>query len=151
MLDDAARTLITRFPLGFVATVDAEGAPRVSPKGTFLALDDRTLGFGAIRSPGTLENLHADARTEVNFVDPFARKALRARGTARIFRRAEPEFTEMIPRWQDVWGDLAERISALVLIDVTEAEHITTPPYDDGVTEEEMVALYKSKFSEIYP
>ena len=38
--------LITTFPLGFVATVTAGGRPNVSPKGTFLVLDDQTIAFG---------------------------------------------------------------------------------------------------------
>ncbi|MYI69531.1 MAG: pyridoxamine 5'-phosphate oxidase family protein, partial [Boseongicola sp. SB0673_bin_14] len=29
--------------------------------------------------------------------------------------------------------------------------HLATPPYDDGVTEDEMIALYKSRFAELYP
>ena len=32
--------------LGFVATVSATGEPNLSPKGTFVVLDDRTLAFG---------------------------------------------------------------------------------------------------------
>ncbi|MEM7616810.1 MAG: DapH/DapD/GlmU-related protein, partial [Pseudomonadota bacterium] len=36
------------FPLGFVATVTADGRPHLSPKGTFLVLDDSTIAFGEI-------------------------------------------------------------------------------------------------------
>ena len=150
-LSPAGLRMIERFPLGFVATIDARGRPRVSPKGTFLALDENTIAFGDIRSPQTIANLRGNPDTEVNFVDPFARKAVRIRGRARIVEGGSEEFGGLIGRWVAVWGDLAKRIRLLAVIDVVEARDITTPPYDDGATEDEMIALYKRKYAEIYP
>ncbi len=149
-LNAFARDLIARFPLGFVATVTADGRPHLSPKGTFLVLDDATIAFGEIRSPGTLANLAHRPEAEVNFIDQWLRKGVRARGPARI---VEPgaDFDALIGRWRDVWGDLAARINVLVLISAEEVGIVTTPPYDDGATEAEMIALYKQKFAEIYP
>lgn len=149
-LNQFAKDLIGTFPLGFVATVTADGRPAVSPKGTFLVLDDDTIGFGEIRSPGTLANLAHRPEAEVNFIDQWKRKGVRVRGAARIVD-AGAEFDALIGRWRDVWGDLADRVNALVLIAADEVKPVTTPPYDDGATEEEMIALYKTKFVEIYP
>ncbi len=56
-LGDAARDLIATVPPGFAATATPEDAPSLSPKGTFLVLDDATIGFGNIRSPGTMRTL----------------------------------------------------------------------------------------------
>lgn len=151
MLDAGAKRLIATFPLGFVATVTKEGRPAVSPKGTFLVVDDACIGFGNIRSPGTLRNLAAAPHAEVNFIDPFARKGLRVAGPVRILDKGSAEFAGLIGRWEAVWGDLAARISDLVLIDIEAASEMTTPPYDDGITEEEMIATYKAKFAGIYP
>ena len=149
-LNDFAKGLIATFPLGFVATVTPDGRPAVSPKGTFLVLDDETIGFGEIRSPGTLENLAHRPEVEVNFIDQWKRKGVRVRGQVRI---VDPgiEFDKLIGHWRDTWGDLADRINVLVVISVAEVKPVTTPPYDDGATEEEMIALYKAKFAEIYP
>ena len=149
-LDDFAKTVIARFPLGFVATVTSDGRPHLSPKGTFLVLDDTTIAFAEIRSPDTMANLAHQAIAEVNFVDQWLRKGVRVRGPVRIVEKGS-EFDSLIGKWRDVWGDLANRINALVLISADEIRQITTPPYDDGVTEEEMVALYKDKFGAIYP
>ena len=77
MIPRPARDVIARPPLGFVATITPDGQPAVSPKGTFLVLDDATIGFGNIRSPGTLANLAARPGVEVCFVDPFTRKGAR--------------------------------------------------------------------------
>ena len=149
-LNSSAKALIARFPLGFVATVTPDGRPSVSPKGTFLVLDDDTIAFGHIRSPGTLANLARRPEAEVNFIDQWTRKGVRLRGPVRIVPKGE-EFDSLIGRWRDVWGDLAGRIEALVLITAAEVRPLTTPPYDDGATEQEMIALYKAKFAEIYP
>ncbi len=149
VLDDFAKTLIGRFPLGFVATVTPDGRPHLSPKGTFLILDDRTIAFGEIRSPDTMANLASQPVAEVNFVDQWLRKGVRVRGDVRVVETGG-EFETLLQKWRDVWGDLADRINALVLIRADEVKEITTPPYDDGVTEEEMIALYKEKFAAIY-
>ncbi|MEM6588854.1 MAG: pyridoxamine 5'-phosphate oxidase family protein [Pseudomonadota bacterium] len=149
VLNDFAKTLIGRFPLGFVATVTPDGRPHLSPKGTFLVLDDATVGFGEIRSPDTMVNLAHQPVAEVNFVDQWLRKGVRVRGSVRVVETGE-EFDALLPKWRDVWGDLADRINALVLISADEVKEITTPPYDHGVTEDEMVALYKEKFAAIY-
>ena len=143
--------LIGRFPLGFVATVIPGGRPAVSPKGTFLVRDDETIAFGEIRSPQTISNLSHSPEVEVNFVDVFTRKGARIRGSAVIVRRGSDEFARLQPKFADIWGDLANRINAIVKISADEVKPLSTPPYDDGVTEEEMIALYKAKFAEMYP
>jgi uncharacterized protein len=40
-------------------------------------VDDQTIAFGEIRSPGTIRNLRTNSRIEINFVDPFVRKGSR--------------------------------------------------------------------------
>ena len=150
-LPASAIRVIERVRLGFVATVDAEGRPCVSPKGTFVVLGPDRIAFGDIRSPGTVANLRANPACEVNFVDPFLRKGVRVRGSAAIVEASDAAFGGMIGQWRDIWGDLADRVARIVAIDVTEAKPLTTPPYDDGVTEAEMIALYKAKYAEMYP
>lgn len=150
-LPQPAQDMIATFPLGFVATVGAGGRPSVSPKGTFLVLDEETIAFGEIRSPQTLSNLGHLPECEVNFIDVFKRKAWRVRGAVVIVREGTDEFSQLLHKWQTIWGDLSDRINAVVKINVEHANEVTTPPYDDGATEEEMIAIYKAKFTEIYP
>lgn len=150
MLTPSMKDLIATFPLGFVATVTPDGTPAVSPKGTFLVLDDTRIGFADIRSPGTRRNLAANPAVEVNFIDPFKRKAVRVTGTATLHPKTSAWFADAHPKWLDVFGDLAKRISCLVEIDLSQAHEIWTPPYDDGVTEAEMIATYRAKFGALY-
>ncbi|KMW58108.1 Acetyltransferase [Candidatus Rhodobacter oscarellae] len=150
-LTTQSKEIIGNFPLGFVATVTPGGRPAVSPKGTFLVLDDATIAFGEIRSPGTVANLAINPECEVNFVDPFLRKGVRIRGEAQMLRQGTDGFDALIGRWRETWGDLADRINIIVKIPVAEAKPLTAPPYDDGATEAEMIALYKAKYAGIYP
>lgn len=151
MLNEFAKQIIERFPLGYVATVTEDGLPSLSPKGTFLILDDETVAFAEIRSPGTMSNLKCHSWAEVNFVDIWLRKGVRVFGKTEIIARGNDEFDTLFPLWNEAFTSLADRINAIVKIKAERVKPIITPPYDDGVTEEEMVALYKQKWSEIYP
>jgi len=151
MITDEARRIIRDFPLGIVATITLDGRPAASPKGTFLVLDDATIAYGDIRSPGTRRNLGKTPMTEVVFIDPFRRKGVRLSGTTQVIDSEEARFKSLITSWIDTWGDLANRITALVLIHIDTAKPLTTPPYDDGATEEEMIALYRDKYAKMFP
>ncbi|MEM9427073.1 MAG: pyridoxamine 5'-phosphate oxidase family protein [Pseudomonadota bacterium] len=151
MITEDAKRIIREFPLGIVATITPDGRPAASPKGTFLVVDSNTIAYGDIRSPGTRTNLWKVAMAEVVFVDPFRRKGVRIAGSAEIVEVGHARYNELHPRWVETWGDLAARIKSLVLIHADAVKMITTPPYDDGATEDEMIALYKSKYAELYP
>jgi len=133
--------------LGFVATVAPDGTPNVSPKGTFIVLDDNTIAFGEIRSPGTLRNLRANPRIEVNFVDPFVRKGYRFAGTAEVVERGAPSFGALLGRFR---SSLAPRMRAIVRISIQKALPITSPAYDDGATTEaEMLESQWARFTRL--
>lgn len=146
-----AQRMIEQFPLGFVATVTSEGQPSLSPKGTFFVLDDQTIAFAEIRSPQTIANLSHLAITEVNFIDIWKRKGVRIFGPTTIVARGGRDFDELYATWKQAFPALAPRINAIVKIHAERVKPMTTPPYDDGATEEEMIATYKAKFAEIYP
>lgn len=143
--------LITTFPLGFVATVTAGGRPNVSPKGTFLMLDDQTIAFGEIRSPQAVTKLMNQPELEVNFVDQWTRKGVRIRSKSQMVRRGVAEFGELFKQWQGIWGDLVAWIMLIAKIPVDQVKTLSTLPYDDGATEEDMIATFRAKFAEIYP
>ena len=123
----------------------------MSPKGTFVVLDKRTIAFGEIRSPGTMSNIGHSPEVEVNFVDPFTRKGWRIRGLTSFLRRETDDFDEIFSKWTALWGDLSQRIKAIVVVSISQVKPLSTPPYDDGVSEAEMVAVYKAKYAEMYP
>jgi predicted pyridoxine 5'-phosphate oxidase superfamily flavin-nucleotide-binding protein len=87
MLTPDMKRIIEEQHLGFVATADLDGTPNVSPKGTFIVLDDETIAFGEIRSPGTIRNLRANPRIEVNFAALAALRAPRGSQGCRVRHR----------------------------------------------------------------
>jgi uncharacterized protein len=89
-----ARRVVEQQRLSFVATVNEDGTPNLSPKGTIGVLDDDHLIFGDIRSPRTVQNLRRRPAVEINVVDPIGRKGHRFRGTASIVDPG-PRFDEL--------------------------------------------------------
>ena len=146
MLTDEMRTLIGRYSAGAVATVNADETPSVSPKGTFVVLDDRTLAFGHIRSPGTVSNLRRNPAIEVCFTDVLARKAVRVTGTAAIVRQGDTD-AALDDAFEAAWGPFLPHMGAYVRIAVTAAEMILSPAYDLGLTEDELRKTYLEKLN----
>ena len=136
--------------MGFVATVNADGTPNLSPKGTFAVLDAATVAFAEIRSPGTLRTLAAKPAVEVNFVDPFTRHGCRLFGTARIVVRGATGFDGLLPLFAD-HGSLVPRIRAVVLVAVTRALPLSSPAYDDGASEDGLRRAWTDRFRALQP
>jgi len=149
MLTQDMIRILERQRLGFVATMCEDGSPSLSPKGTFVAIDSRTIAFGEIRSPGTIANLRRDPRVEVNFVDPIIRRGFRAKGTATIVEQDAAQFPELRPRFAR-WDELAERISRIVVIEIESAKPLTSPAYDDGVSEHELREQWTAVLTSAY-
>jgi predicted pyridoxine 5'-phosphate oxidase superfamily flavin-nucleotide-binding protein len=148
MLTPDMRRVIEEQRLGFVATAAPDGTPNVSPKGTFVVLDDRTIAFGEIRSPGTMRNLRANPRIEVNFVDVFARSGYRFAGLATLVERGDDNFDTLLLKLRSA---LSSRIRTIVTITVTRALPLTSPAYDDGKTEAELRRVWTARFRMLQP
>jgi len=133
--------------LGYHATVCADGTPNLSPKGTTTVFDDEHLFFAEIRSPQTLENLEANPAIEVNVVDPIARRGYRFKGTATIHRGDDVYRRSIELLRERDYGAYEDRVRAIVLIHVARAEPVTSPAYDDGHTETELVEQYTQYYA----
>ena len=71
-LTEPMKQLIRNYNAGAVATINDDGNPAVSPKATFVIVDDNCIAYGDIRSPGTSANLRQRPAVEVNFIDVLA-------------------------------------------------------------------------------
>lgn len=76
--------------LGFVATVNEDGTPNRSPKGTLSVWDDDHLAFADIASPQTSASLDRDPAVEINVVDPLIRRATASRERRRSIAMGPP-------------------------------------------------------------
>ena len=142
------KRVIAEQKLGFVATVNADGTPNLSPKGTTTVWDDDHLVFADIHSPNTVENLRHNPVVEINMVDPFVRKGYRFGGTASVVERGDSTFELLFGHFR---GALAPRIRAIVTITVTKALPLTSPAYDDGKTEPELRRAWTTRFRKLQP
>ena len=148
MLTADMKRIVEEQLLGFVATTAPDGTPNVSPKATFFVVDDQTIAFGDIRSPGTIRNLRNNPRIEINFVDPFVRKGFRFAGTAEVVERGSAGFEALLGHYR---GTLAPRLRAIVAITVTRALPLTSPVYDDGVEEAAVRRGWTTRFRKLQP
>lgn len=139
MLTNEMKTLIRDHTAGMVATINEDGTPAVSPKATFVIIDDETLAFGNLRSPGTLANIRRNAAIEICFIDVLARKAVRVTGTASIISKSKAS-SAMMAAFEDPWGEYVPLMSAFVSISVSDADMILSPAYDIGHSEDDLRA-----------
>ena len=143
------KRVVAEQKLGFVATVDADGTPNLSPKGTMQVLDDEHIVFADIRSPGTMANVVRNPAMEINFVDPFCRKGYRFKGTARVVAKDSAEFATLVARYST--SLLKDRYRAFVVLHVTKAAPLISPAYDVGATEAVLREQFRAYFESIQP
>ena len=139
-----AQLVVEQQRLGFVATVNEDGTPNLSPKGTVAVFDDDHLVFADIRSPGTIRNLRVRPAIEINVVDPIGRMGYRFRGTATVVDGGD-ELARLLAFYRERGTDLP--IRAVVLIRVERAEPVISPAYDQGLTEAEVRERWRAHFA----
>lgn len=150
ILTDDMQRVVREQRLGFMATVCPDGTPNLSPKGTTAVLDEDHLMFCDIRSPQTIRNLRANPAIEINVVDQFVRKGYRFKGTATVLTEGA-RFDDARCRFVEERGLDPKWIRAIVVVEVTRALPVTSPAYDWGRTEDELIDEYRAYFAELYP
>jgi general stress protein 26 len=136
MLNAQQIRLIEQNRLGYVASVNSDGSPNLSPKGTFMVIDPTRIAFAEIRSPQTASNIKGRPEVEVNFVDVFSRKGVRVRGIAQMRLKGTQVFEDFFPRFRDAWGDeLASRFNGIIDIDIEWVKPLMSPVYELGADE----------------
>jgi predicted pyridoxine 5'-phosphate oxidase superfamily flavin-nucleotide-binding protein len=148
MLTADMKRIVEEQLLGFVATTAPDGAPNLSPKGAFFVVDDSTIAFGEIRSPGTIRNLRTNPRIEINVVDPFVRKGYRFAGMADVVERGDGRFDALLGHYR---GALGPRLRAIVAVTVTRALPLTSPVYDVGAAEPDVRRGWTARFRKLQP
>jgi predicted pyridoxine 5'-phosphate oxidase superfamily flavin-nucleotide-binding protein len=141
MLTEGMKRLVRDARLGFAATVCADGTPNLSPKGTTLVYDDEHLVFADLRSPQTVANLRANPSIEINVVDVGTRRGYRFKGRGEI---VEPgaRFDEVLAWYRDQGHELSGRAGAFVLVRVQRAAELTSPAYDWGEREQDLLRFF---------
>jgi predicted pyridoxine 5'-phosphate oxidase superfamily flavin-nucleotide-binding protein len=141
-LTDAVRASAQGSVLCWLATVDAEGQPNVSPKEVWAIADDQHVVVAHIASPISARNIAQQPQVCLSFVDVFVQKGFKLKGTAQVVSADDPAFA----RWaQPLLVMVGERfvIQSVLVIRVTAVAPIVAPSYrfyTDETTEQAQVA-----------
>ncbi len=147
LITDDMRRVIESTRLAFVATVNPDGTPNLSPKSSLAVLDENRIGFADIASPNTVRNLKANPAIEVNAIDIFMRRGYRFRGTATLEPPGSETFARIAePFWAQNGRDFP--IHGVVDIAVEKALPVLSPAYTfiEGVTEDALREAYYEKY-----
>jgi predicted pyridoxine 5'-phosphate oxidase superfamily flavin-nucleotide-binding protein len=151
VLTEDMQRVVREQTLGYWATVREDGSPNLSPKGTTRVWDDDRLFFAEICSPQTLTNIRRGSLVEVNVVDPFLRKGYRFKGRALVHDSGTEGFFDGIERLHAQGSTLeAERVNAIVVLEVHDAMPLISPAYDDpATTEVDMLRTYRARYAQL--
>ncbi len=144
-LSEEVRRAIQFQRLGYVASVSRGGTVHVSPKGSLALWDERTVVWADVNSPKTVRNLQENPSTEIAVVDPFTRKGFLLRGRAKVYRSG-PEFQRALGLYRSAYHDVG-RIRSVVLVRVARVSPVVSPVYAQGLTEDEVRALWEEWYS----
>ena len=128
MLTDDSKHYLECSILCWLATVDAEGCPNVSPKEIFTydAADD--IWVAQLASPQSARNIRRRPAVCLSFIDVFVQKGYKIKGTARLVAADDPAFSAQAERLRQLAGpDFPFR--EMIGITPTQIEPIVAPSY----------------------
>ncbi|MFM0174651.1 pyridoxamine 5'-phosphate oxidase family protein [Paraburkholderia sediminicola] len=133
--------------LSFVATVNEDGTPNLSPKAS-LTVRNGVLYFADIASFGTILNLRRNPAVEINVVDVFQRRGYRFKGRALILPPGDDEY-RMIADWIWVTNGVEYPVNHVVKIDITSISLLLSPAHvfpDPPRSQDEIRKTYYQKY-----
>jgi predicted pyridoxine 5'-phosphate oxidase superfamily flavin-nucleotide-binding protein len=142
-----AEAIIKRAILSFVATVNEDGTPNLSPKAS-LTVRNGVLYFADIASPATIRNLKRNRAVEINVIDIFERRGYRFKGHASILPPGDDEYS-MIANWVRATNgpeypvDHVVRIETLSISPLLSPAHVFTEP---ARSQDEIRKTYYQKY-----
>lgn len=151
-LTDDMKRVVEEQRLAFVATVDADGTPNLSPKGTIAVLDDDHLMFADLASPRTIENLRRNATIELNVVDPVTRTGYRFKGRGVVYGEGKrfEQFLTTYATGRHAVARPRERLRHVVVIELDRCLPLISPGYDSGATEAEISERWEAYFMRLW-
>ena len=128
VLTDAVRQAASRSVLCWLATVDAQSQPNVSPKEVWAIADDRHVVVANIASPVSVRNIAQQPQVCLSFVDVLVQKGFKLTGTARELLPAEADYAAWAAPLLAMAGDRIP-VRSVLLITVQTVQPIVAPSY----------------------
>lgn len=141
------KAIIKQAILSFVATVNEDGTPNLSPKAS-LTVVNGVLYFADIASPTTIRNLRRNPAVEINVVDFFQRRGYRFTGRASILPSCDDEYL-MIADWVRATNGPEYPVNHVVRIKTTSIKPLLSPAHvfaDPPRSQEEIKSTYHQKY-----
>lgn len=114
--------------LCWLATVDADGQPNVSPKEIWTPVDERHVVIAHIASPVSVRNLQTNPRACLSFVDIFSQKGFKLQGAGHVLHPQDEAFERWAAPLLPLLGPHFP-LHAVLLIDVDAVQPIVAPSY----------------------
>ncbi|PPL02298.1 hypothetical protein SAMN05444682_104223 [Parapedobacter indicus] len=127
-MDNRIKDCIDKSVLCWLATVDGDHAPNVSPKEVFAFYNEKTLLIANIASPGSVRNIRNNPNVCVSLVDIFVQKGYKLKGTAKIINNSDASFPDKVKFLTELFTD-AFPINEVIEITVVKAAPILAPSY----------------------
>ncbi|WP_214473447.1 pyridoxamine 5'-phosphate oxidase family protein [Mesorhizobium sp. dw_380] len=140
--------IIKQAMLSFVATINEDGTPSLSPKAS-LTVSDGALYFADIASPRTILNLKRNPAVEINVVDVFQRRGYRFTGRAVVLPPGNDEFS-MIADWVRATNGSEYPVDHVVRIEPTSISPLLSPAHvfaDPPRSQDEIRDTYRQKYT----
>ncbi|MGV0959898.1 MAG: pyridoxamine 5'-phosphate oxidase family protein [Limnohabitans sp.] len=128
LLNETVRAVARRSVLCWLATVDSDGQPNVSPKEVWAIADDQHVVVAHIASPVSVRNIAQQPQVCLSFVDVFVQKGFKLQGIAREVPANTPEFSAWAAPLKVMVGQRFT-IQSVLVIRVTSVVSIVAPSY----------------------
>jgi len=142
-----AEAIIKRAILSFVATVNEDGTPNLSPKAS-LTVRNGVLYFADIASPSTIRNLKRNPAVEINVIDIFEMRGYRFKGHASILPPGVDEHS-MIADWVRATNGLEYPVDHVVRIETISITPLLSPAHvfaEPARSQDEIRNTYYQKY-----
>ncbi|MGY6152932.1 pyridoxamine 5'-phosphate oxidase family protein [Paraburkholderia graminis] len=142
-----AEAIIKRAILSFVATVNDDGTPNLSPKAS-LTVRNGVLYFADIASPATIRNLKRKPAVEINVIDIFERRGYRFKGHASILPPDDDEYS-MIADWVRATNGPEYPVDHVVRIETLSISPLLSPAHvfaEPARSQDEIRNAYYQKY-----
>ncbi|MBL4915991.1 pyridoxamine 5'-phosphate oxidase family protein [Szabonella alba] len=128
MLTDEIRADMAQAVLCWLATVDADGQPSVSPKEIFAPHGADRVMIAEIASAGSLRNIRQNPKVCVSLIDIFRQRGWKLTGQAEVIAPGEPHFADLGAEVLRMAGS-AYPVRHLLSVKVQRAVPILAPSY----------------------
>ena len=128
ILSAAVHAAAQRSVLCWLATVDAQGQPNVSPKEVWAIADDQHVVVANIASPVTARNIAQQPKVCLSFVDVLVQKGFKLQGTARTVLPDDPDYSKWAAPLLLMTGDRFV-VRSVLLMAVQTVQPIVAPSY----------------------